>query len=215
MLPATIHCEVHTCMNCQMRNVHLDPSTYEWVCHQCGVAQGIELVNAWRTLSRTEPGRKTYCRFQYIKSLWHPLRYKNETHISEDPFVFGPIAQRIQKGKVTWKELKSMLEHEPCTRNKRIYALPIYLGFEVELNEGWLDKMKECHIIVRRKYPHFKFNNLYLLYRVVQLDHYYTDWIPISLSAGKIKEMDQYWSYVCEVCNIPFEPLSVPEYVNV
>lgn len=181
--------------DCQQPAVQLNPYTYEWECHECGSCYGSELVSAYYK-PQTFYRAATYCPHKYAQSQLNPIRYQDASSITNDKDLTNKIHDVYKNDNVTWKTLKKLLGNSAHNRTKRIYALPLVLGFTPNQHHVpmWCDHMTMCQKEIHKHNK--KFNNLYLLYRVIEWLGSSPTWVPMSLTDSKIQQMDEHWEMI-------------------
>lgn len=197
--------EVRDCTSCGAHNVRQQENC-EWVCETCASWQEGHTVQTFAHMG-TSKEVKGHDPVQYRNKLFQPLEDKNIDIMNDE--LRGQIAAALESPFVTWANIKKMVPPSRKWRNPMLYTLPAVMGFQYTWHSKWAQMIEIVQFTVKKLWgPKAKISNIYTLYQVVAVSKYYTDWIPISLTKGKQRELNRKWLRITKELqwdNIPMD----------
>lgn len=202
--------EIRTCHACGDVNVKQQDNC-EWVCETCGTWCEGHLVQDYKSMGTTKP-TKGHDPVAYRYKLFQPLAEPNINCIPDD---ITEAINDLKKADFTWAQAKKLIPPGRTTRNQRLYTLPTALGFKFTWYSDWLRMVELVQVQAKAIWGgKTKMNNVYTLYQCVALSGYYTDWIPISLTATKQRELNRKWLRITKELGWRNTPMKLSKYVD-
>lgn len=202
--------EIRTCHACGDVNVRQQDNC-EWVCESCGTWCEGHLVQDYKNMGTTKP-TKGHDPVAYRYKLFKPLAEPNINCIPDD---IEEALNELKKSDFTWTQAKKLIPPGRTTRNERLYTLPTVLGFKFTWYPEWLRMVELVQVQAKAIWgAKTKINNVYTLYQCVALSGYHTDWIPISLTATKQRELNRKWLRITKELEWRNEPMKLSKYVD-